>query len=139
MNIPVIEIEGWLDALKPYQRISLQQLISASDEEEAAKIWLTSNGAAATKQFGGIGGGDGEFWDRFKAEFKAFVCGDERYVTERTQLSTQAPIANAMFVGVISGAIGSTLGFAASLLAPAVAIMLYLVGKVGLNAYCACS
>ncbi|WP_375185274.1 hypothetical protein [Pseudoalteromonas sp.] len=138
MDIPVMEIDAWVDTLKPYQRTSLQHLISANSEEEAAKIWLTSNGATATKQFGGIGGTDGEFWDRFKSEFKAFICGDEKYLSERNKLSSQAPIANAMFVGVISGAIGSTLGFAASLLAPAVAIMLYLVGKVGVNAYCEC-
>lgn len=139
MNIPVADINGWLDTLKPYQRSSLHQLIAINNEEDAAKIWLTSNGAVATKKFGGVVSDDGEFWNRFKTEFKAFICGDEKYKSERAQLISQAPIVNAMFVGVISGAIGSTLGFAASLLAPAVAIMLYLVGKVGTNAYCECS
>ena len=136
MDVPKVEIGDWLETLKPYQRSSLEQLISQSTEEEAAKIWLTSSGATSTKQFGGSGGENNEFWDRFKTEFRDFICGSEKYENERAQLSAQGPIANAMFVGIISGAIGSTLGFAASLLAPAVAIMLFLVGRMGVNAYC---
>ncbi|WP_163938652.1 hypothetical protein [Paraferrimonas sp. SM1919] len=135
MEVPQIELSDWTDTLKTYQKDSINTLIAKNGEEEAAKLWLGANGVATTKQFGGSGSSE-PFWDRFVSEFRNFICGHEKYESERQQLSSQAPIANAMFVGVISGAIGSTLGFAASLLAPAVAILLFLVGKVGVNAYC---
>ena len=138
MEVPNIELSEWTDTLKTYQKTSINTLISENEEEEAAKLWLSANGVATTKQFGGSGSSE-PFWDRFASEFKDFICGHEKYTSERSQLSSQAPVANAMFVGVISGAIGSTLGFAASLLAPAVAILLFLVGRVGVNAYCKCS
>ena len=138
MEVPNIELSEWTGALKTYQKTSINILVAENDEETAAKLWLSANGVSTTKQFGG-GGSSEPFWDRFVAEFKDFICGHEKYSNERSQLSSQAPVANAMFVGIISGAIGSTLGFAASLLAPAVAILLFLVGKVGVNAYCKCS
>ncbi|MBL1277019.1 MAG: hypothetical protein COB30_013115 [Ectothiorhodospiraceae bacterium] len=135
MDIPQLEINEWMDTLKVYQRTSLEVLIKNNSEEEAAKLWLSANGASITKQFGGNSNSE-PFWDRFLSEFNDFVCGDEKYSKEREQLTSQAPIANTLFVGVISGSIGATLGFAASLLAPAVAILLFLIGKVGINAYC---
>jgi hypothetical protein len=137
MEIPQLALSDWTSTLKVYQKTSMDTLLSNNAEEEAAKLWLSANGVAATKQFGG--GASDPFWDRFASEFKEFICGNEKYEKEREQLSSQAPIANALFVSVISGAIGSSLGFAASLLAPAVAVLLFLVGKVGIGAYCKCS
>lgn len=136
--IPNIGIDSWLEVLKPYQQQSLQQLISQHGEEKAAQIWLTAKGVSSTKHFGGIDTNDNEFWDRFKAEFKSFICGDDKYDSQRAQLVSQAPIAHAVFLSIVSGALASTLGFAASLLAPAIVIMLNLVSKMGVNSYCKC-
>lgn len=135
MEIPNLQLSDWTGTLKTYQKTSIELLLEKNSEEEAAKLWLSANGVSSTKQFGGSGNSE-PFWERFVSEFRDFICGSEKYSKEREQLSSQAPVANAMFVGVISGAIGSTLGFAASLLAPVVAILLFIVGKVGVNAYC---
>lgn len=64
------------------------------------------------------------------------MCGDESHESFRTQLSTEAPVAKTIYISVISAALGATLGYAATLLAPAVAIMLNLVCTMGINAWC---
>lgn len=138
MQIPQLELAEWVETLKIYQRKSIDELLEKNDAETAAKLWLSANGASSTKQFGGNGNPE-PFWDRFVAEFKSFICGDEKYNKDRERLSSQTPIPHEIFVSVISGAIGSTIGFAASLLAPVVAILLYQVGKLGIAAYCKCT
>jgi len=50
--------------------------------------------------------------------------------------SESAPI-KALLISVVSAALGATLGYSATLLAPAVALLLCIVGKMGKNAFCA--
>lgn len=138
MNIPNIELSDWVETLKTYQKTSINILIENNGEEKAAQLWLSANGVSSTKQFGG-NGDSSPFWDKFVYEFNAFICGDEKYSKDRENISSQTTLTNTIFVSVISGAIGSTLGFAASLLAPAVAILLCIAGKMGTNAYCKCN
>ncbi len=135
MDLPQADLADWLAPLKQYQRSSLSTLIEKHGEEEAAKLWLGANGPKDTQKFGGQGDIK-PFWDRFMAELRLFICGDKRYSKERKELLQQAKGATALLVSVISGAIGASLGFSASLLAPAVALMLHVVGKVGINAWC---
>lgn len=138
MDIPNLGIDGWLGELKPYQRNAMHTLLSASaDEEEAARQWLTSNGPDSVAKFGGAAPDRSPFWDKFKDEFRAFVCGDEKYSDLRAKLDGQKPIAGTVLLTSISGAIGATLGFVPALLVPAVAIMLNIAGTMGLNAFCA--
>ena len=75
-------------------------------------------------------------FDKFKAEFKKFICEDGSYVEEKKALSAENPITKAILISAISGAIGATIGYTATLLAPAVTILLFTVGKMGKNAYC---
>ena len=135
MELPQVETSEWLSHLKQYQRSSLSILIDMHGEEEAAKLWLAANGPKDTQKFGGNGNVQ-PFWDRFVAELRLFICGDKKYNKERKELLQQAKGATALLVSVISGAIGASLGFSASLLAPAVALMLHVIGKVGANAWC---
>lgn len=131
--------EEILNSLKPYQREIVQQLVAQHGEEEAAKIWLSSSGPLDLRKFGGVpsGGGDA-FYQRFYGEFRALICGDERYKTEREKfLGMAKPTANQVVI-YISVALGSTLGVAVGLLTPAVALLLKVVVKIGVNAWCAC-
>ncbi len=52
------------------------------------------------------------------------------------KLNVESPVAKSIWISIISVALGATMGFAATLLAPAVAIMLSIVGRMGINAYC---
>ncbi len=137
INIPTGDLNGWVSELKAYQSISVSKLLAEHSAEETIKLWLSADGPSATIPFGGPGGSSPEpFFDRFKEEFRKFICGDPAYDKFREQLLAETPIAKSIYVSVISAGLGAALGYAATLLAPAVAIMLHLVGTMGINAYC---
>ena len=137
MPIPAFDLDDLLNTLKPYQANAISQLREKHGEEEAARLWLSANGPSDTQKFGGAGPMNSKpFWDKFNAELRLFVCGDQKYKTERNKLLLEAKPASLYLVSGISGLLGSTLGFAPSLLAPPVAMMLYLIGKFGVNAWC---
>ena len=135
MNVENSPLEEWLSALKPYQSNSIAKLVENLGEEEAAKQWLSANGPSSTVAFGGASNPE-PFFDRFMEEFKKFICGDEAYEEFREQLGAESPVLKTIYVSVISTAIGATLGYTATLLAPAVAILLHLVGTMGVKAWC---
>lgn len=126
-----------LGTLKSYQRTIVSELLAKHDEEEVAKIWLSSTGPLDLRKFGGSSDSDGSaFYKRFRAEFHAFVCGAERYDEERKELSKIVDPAATYVVASISAAVAATLGITVGLIVPAVALLLRLVGKLGLNAWC---
>ena len=135
LKIPNDEIDEWLSVLKPYQQKSIKALIEASAPEEAAQNWITARGPRNTIPFGGERDTK-PFWDKFKSEFRKFICDDEAYSEERNALLVEGPISKALMVSVISSAIGANIGYTATLLSPAIVIFLYTVGKMGRNAYC---
>jgi hypothetical protein len=136
MIFPNEDMSSWLSELKTYQSNSINHLLAENSPEETIKLWLSANGPTSTIQFGGTNDSPEPFMDRFKNEFKKFVCGDSAYDSFRSQLSSESPIAKTIYISIISSALGATLGYTATLLAPAVAIMLHLVGSLGINAWC---
>jgi hypothetical protein len=135
-EIENIKLTEWLDELKPYQKISINVLIDQFGEEKAAEIWITSNGPSNNVPFGGDSQSSQPFFDRFKFEFQKFVCGHPDYEIYRKKLGVESPVIKTLYISMISSGIGATIGFSATLLAPAVAILLSTVGQMGLNAYC---
>ena len=137
-QLPSFEFDELLSALKPYQSKIMLQLKEKNGVEEAAKIWFSANGPSDTQKFGGSDpNGLASFWEKFNSEFRLFIC-DKKYKKERGELLATAKPTCFVVVTGISGYIGSSLGFAPSFLAPSVAMMVYLVGKVGINAWCKC-
>ena len=137
IEIPNVNISEWVAELKPYQSNSISLLLDTHTEEETIKLWLSANGPTANIPFGGANTPSSElFFDRFKQEFRKFVCGDPAYESFREQLLAETPMAKSIYISTISAALGATFGYAATLLAPAVAIMLHLVGTMGINAWC---
>lgn len=137
MNIPEGDINEWIGEFEPYQTNTIASLLECHAPEEAMSMWLSANGPSLTMPFGGSTEKTSEaFLDTFKTEFKKFICGDEEYAEERAKLRAEGPVAKSLFISVISAAIGATLGYTATLLAPAVAIMLHTVTTVGLKAWC---
>ena len=135
IEIPDESIETWLECLKKYQQEAVMSLVVEYGEDTAAEKWLSAKGFSNTIPFGGQRDTK-PFFDNFKIEFKKFICGHPDYEKERKKISDQKEIVSALFISTISAAIGSVLGMAGALLAPAVAIMLYIVGKMGTKAYC---
>ena len=138
MEIPNIELNEWISELKPYQSSSINQLLDNNDCDAVVGLWLSANGPDTTIQFGGHSSESSvePFFERFQEEFRKVICGDEAYSQFRNQLSGEGPLTKGLLISVISSALGATFGFAATIFAPAVAIMLYLVGSMGVNAWC---
>lgn len=135
LEIPSAEPAEWLESLKPYQRNAIIEFVSHGTLEDAAKKWLSTTGSPNIAAFGGSGDTK-PFWDRFATEFKKFICDEGSYVEEKKALGSESAPMKAILISAISAAIGATLGYAATLLAPAVALMLCIVGKMGKNAFC---
>lgn len=129
------DVTVWLAELKPYQRDTLATFLVSGTLEEAAERWLSSTGSPNIAPFGGHRDSK-PFWNQFKEEFRKFVCDDAAYVEERKALTAQGPVGKAVMISVVSAAIGATIGYSATLLAPAVALSLCALGKIGVNAYC---
>lgn len=134
-EIPDGNIEEWLGVLKPYQRNTLKTFLQNASLEEAAGKWLRSTGSPNIVPFGG-NIDTKPFWERFLTEFRKFICDDNAYVEEKAALRGQGPISKALLVSVVSSAIGASIGYTATLLAPAVTLLLCSVGKISRNAYC---
>ena len=128
----------WLDALKPYQRSSVDELTAQGKSfEQIAEMWLSAR-PGDTFAFGAaVPGQRSVFLDKLTLEIEAFLCGDERYNVERTRLFGEQGLARTYIVGVIAVAIAPTLGVSATFLAPAIALVLASLGKITLNAWCA--
>jgi hypothetical protein len=135
IEIPDGAVNEWLAALKPYQRGTLEVFLVSATPEEAAERWLRSTGSPNIVPFGGLHDTK-PFWNRFKEEFQKFVCDDTSYIEERKALTAQGPVGKAVLISVVSAAIGATIGYSATLLAPAAALLLCAIGKMGVNAYC---
>jgi hypothetical protein len=133
--VPNLEVVEWLDVLKPYQRTTLTLFLQESSLEDAAERWLGSTGSPNIVPFGGTRDTK-PFLERFKEEFRKFVCDDNAYVEEKKALGAQGAVGTAILVSGVSAGIGASIGYSATLLAPAVTLMLCAVGKMGVNAYC---
>jgi hypothetical protein len=135
--IPEYEGDEISAVLKPYQRELIDKLLVQYDEEASAKIWLSSAGPLDLRQFGGAQEDNGnEFFKRFRSEFHAYVCGHERYKDEREEFMKIAKPAASYVVTVISVAVAGVLGVAVGFIVPAVALLLKLVCRLGVNAWC---
>ncbi|QER53210.1 hypothetical protein NWT83_05930 [Klebsiella quasipneumoniae] len=139
ITIPNENAEAWLSTLKKYQSSSVRTFLESGNEEKALELWLTASGPSSVSQFGGDNSktpGRKAFVEQFKLEFKAFLCGGDKYTQEREGLGALTGDVKTYLVGVISSAIAVSLGSTAALIAPAVVIMLIAVSKMGVNAWC---
>jgi hypothetical protein len=138
--IPNESVDSWLAVLKPYQRDTLKIFLETRTPEAAAEEWLTKIGLSNISSFGG---GSFElidtkpFWIKFKIECRKFLCDENSYTEEKKGLMTEGNMLKTALISAMSGALGAKLGTAATLLAPAITLMLVVIGKMSINAYCA--
>ena len=135
--VPDGKLDDWLAVLKPYQRTSIDALLKMNmSPEQVAENWIGSTGSANITNFGGVPDTK-PFWESFKAEFFRFVCDNTTYVNYKIDLSKLSGEAKAVIVAAVSSAIGAQIGMVATLLIPAVALLLSVVSAMGRNAFCA--
>ncbi len=131
------EPTDWLAQLPSYQRDLIDMMLAGGNTEEAATVhWLTAN-TLNLAPFGGEARGRSLFVQKFNEEIHAFVCSDDRYGKERSEVLKQFSMGQTSSVTGISLALAGPLSAAGPFLAPAVALTLVTIGKLGLNAWCA--
>lgn len=138
--IEPITIEDCYASLKPYQRLTIEKLVSKYGEEGAAEQWLTARGPCQTSIFGGSPQEQTQtmsYWSRLKNEFDKFICGHPDYDKEREKfVTTSKPLGLAGVTG-LSTLLGPLIGMSPVLLVPSIALLLTSASKMGVKAYCA--
>lgn len=127
---------NWLEELPTYQRNSITGLLNqGKTPEEAAIIWLSANGAAHTYPFGSQTN-TSAFYNKLILEVEALLCGEDRYVEERKQFLVQYKAGEVYMVSFLSTLVAPVVGAAAAFIAPAIALILVTVCKLGIHAWC---
>lgn len=136
-ELPAVDVD-WLSAIPNPQAGVVREMLSAGQtEEQVAELWL--NQAGATTNFGfGAGGALSSYFANVRAEFVSFVCGDEKYNSEReAALTLWKKGGQVTLVAGVSGFLATTLGLAATAIVPVVALLFSILAKLGVNAFCA--
>lgn len=136
MNEFIFSDDELLVLLKPYQQKILLPLINSVGEEEAAKIWLLPDIENQSVSFGGGENQQDPYFDRLIQEIRKLICGDETYKEDREKIIEKANTSALIVVSGISGLMGDVFGVAPALLTPVVIIILSMISKVGINAWC---
>lgn len=127
---------NWLDALPSYQSKSIYQLIEQGKTyEEVAISWLTANGPSNTYPFGAQDT-KSLFYEKLMEEVESFICREDSYVEEKKKIMTQFKTGDVYIVTIISTIISPVVGASSVLIAPAIALILMTILRMGLNAWC---
>lgn len=137
IEIPNLELNEWLSDLKPYQRNQIIKLIVGDNVEIAAEKWVSANGPSHTIMFGGQANESKPFYENFKREIAKFLCGHSDYSEQRKLLHSEAPVTKTVLLTLVSAAVATKIGVLESLIVPAVAVILHLIGKMTISAWCA--
>lgn len=142
MNIDHLLAEDsqlWIKDLPEFQRSPIEELLSKGKSfEDVAQAWLTAS-ASNTYRFSTSTpvGNNGTFLKNVKKELRAFICGDEKYKTEREGLFGEKSNARTFIVSGMAVAIAPHVTVAAAVIAPVIALLLAGLGKITVNAWCA--
>jgi hypothetical protein len=132
------EPDQWIDALPTYQSEHLRTLKAQGRSlEDIADIWLRGS-IQDTGFFGtsGSGGNKNEFLENLRNEVIEFICGGKKYQKERAELFGKEGISCTFFISAISVYIAPYVNAAPTLIAPAIAVILAIIGKISINAWC---
>lgn len=78
-----------------------------------------------------------DYWNYFLQELYEFLCTESpRYDRERRQLAKVDKTTSKLVVPAIAVAIGNTLGIAAGILTPFLALVLFAILKLTVNSWC---
>lgn len=139
IEIDSLSLEEWYTCLKPYQKITIEQLVSKYGEERAAEEWLTARGPIQTVTFGGTQTNVTEtskYWSRFKDEFDKLICGHPDYDKEQRKFLTAGKTIGLGSVTTLANWLAPIINMAPAILVPALVLVLHTTAKMGIKAYC---
>ncbi len=124
----------WINSLPQHQQKTIEKLyIQLGDYEEVAKAWLSSS--VPTNVPFGTQKKNSVFYENVLNEVEAFFSGDEKYKDNRLAILKESGVVQSYIIGGISIALAPVLGTSAPFLAPVIAIVLFTIGRIGLNAW----
>ena len=125
----------WISSLPGYQQNRIaDQIKNGLSKEEIAEFWSSGITTLSLAPFGGLP--PKNFYDAFKSEFRALICGSDKYADLRKKITKNWKNGKVWVVSTISVTIASTIGVAVALVSPLVALLLETVCTLGVNSWC---
>ncbi len=136
-NLCQSEPNELLLAIDGFQKEILESFLvsTGNDYLASADKWLNA-GPSNTAKFGGEPNKAIIYRDKLLEEVEKFICGDNRYDEDRKKISESADKSKQYIIGVMSTAIGSTMGVAGTFVAPVIVLLIMSIGKMAVNAWC---
>lgn len=130
-----LEPNELVSLLPNYQQDLINQLKpNEGNYEVVIDKWLTAK-PANTIGFGGIGS-NSIYKDKILEELEKFICGDDKYDSERKKLLEIGNGTPTFILGSVCTAIGSAIGTSGTYLLPIVVLLLATAGKITKNGWC---
>ncbi|MBL1281073.1 MAG: hypothetical protein COA33_012405 [Fluviicola sp.] len=117
------------DILKTFLKNTSNDYLTSADN------WLNAT-TANTAKFGGEQGKAKIYRDKLLEELEKFLCGAEQYEEDRKKIAESSDKSQQYIIGVMSAAIGKTIGAAGTFIAPVIVLLILSLGKMALNAWC---
>ena len=139
----IYTLEEALASLNAEQAQELAAMVDKYGEEEAASHWLDEVAAKQlpiTPYSGNIAGENEEpksFSARVKEQLDRLICGAPEYEEERKKILEKGSFFTLSAASIAAAWLGGMFGITAGAIAPGIVLILRVVGKVGINAYCA--
>jgi hypothetical protein len=109
---------------------------NSNDYLASADNWLNAS-TANTAKFGGEPNKAKIYRDKLLEELEKFLCGDQQYEDDRKKIADSTDKSQKYIIGVMSAAIGKSLGAAGAFIAPVIVLLILSIGKMAINAWCA--
>lgn len=127
-----------LSSIDVFQSEIIKAFLAATSNDYLASAdnWLNAS-TANTAKFGGEPNKAKIYRDKLLEELEKFLCGDQQYEDDRTKIAESTDKSQKYIIGVMSAAIGKTLGAAGAFIAPVIVLLILSIGKMAVNAWCA--
>jgi hypothetical protein len=119
-----------MDILRDFLQTSSNDFLGSADK------WLSAS-TANTAKFGGDSTKTKIYREKLFDELEKFLCGDQQYDDDRKKIADSTDKSQKYIIGVMSAAIGKTLGAAGAFIAPVIVLLILSIGKMAINAWCA--
>jgi hypothetical protein len=137
-NIIESDQDALLSSIDDFQAEIIKSFLvsTSNDYLVSADNWLNAS-TANTAKFGGEPNKAKIYRDKLLEELEKFLCGDQQYEDDRKKIVESTDKSQKYIIGVMSTAIGKTLGAAGPFIAPVIVLLILSIGKMAINAWCA--
>ena len=136
-NIIQSDQDSLLSSIDDFQAEIIKTFLASTSHDYlvSADNWLNAS-TANTAKFGGEPNKAKIYRDKLLEELEKFLCGDQQYEDDRKKIAESTDKSQKYIIGVMSAAIGKTLGAAGPFIAPVIVLLILSSGKMAINAWC---